>query len=63
MLPSSWLMPACQFTAAGVQGTAVNVQQVNPGTALTGANNFFEMTTGTFLTATAVAAALDLSTG
>ena len=47
-----------QFTAAGVNGTPVNVQQVNPGNALGVANNFFEMTTGTFATATAVAAAL-----
>ena len=47
-----------QFTAAGVNGTPVNVQQVNPGDTLTGANNFFELTTGTFATATAVAAAL-----
>ena len=47
-----------QFTALGVNGTPVNVQQVNPGDILTGANNFFELTTGTFATQTAVAAAL-----
>ena len=37
----------------------MNVQQVNPGNALDAAANFFELTTGTFLTATAVASALD----
>ena len=46
-----------QFTAAGVNGTAVNLQQVNPGNVLNAAStaHFFELTTGTFLTATAVA--------